>query len=540
MNDYARGENHSKSIPSRGAEESDELDLSKFEWNLAVRPTTIADLDALLAIQAKCFPGMPMWTLEQIESQLERFPEGQFVVECDGKVIASCSSLLVHYDDNLEWHNWQKVADGGFIRNHVPGGDTMYGIEIMVDPDFRGMRLSRRLYQARKDVCRRMNVARMIIAGRIPGYHKHADELSAREYIERVVEKAIFDPVLTAQLANGFALQGLIPNYLPSDVESAGYATFLEWKNLDHNRTPTRRYRHSVEPVRIGAVQYQMRAVKDFEEFAHQARYFVDVAGDYKCDFLLFPELFTLQLLSCLPPQRPGSAARALSEFTPQYLELFTEMAISFNTNIIGGSHFVVEDDTLYNISYLFRRDGSIEKQYKLHITPSERRWWGVTGGDKVEVFDTDCGPISIQICYDCEFPEVSRIAAERGANMMFVPFNTDTRLGYLRVRLCAQARCIENHFYVAIAGCTGNLPFVENADIHYAQSAIFTPADVTFARDAIGAEANANVEMVIIHDVDLELLRRHREQGNVTNWRDRRTDMYQVNYKGGNEVRNI
>ena len=63
----------------------------------------------------------------------------------------------------------------------------------MVDPEFRGMKLSRRLYDARKELCREMNLARIIIAGRIPGYHKYADKLSAREYIEQVMEKAVYD-----------------------------------------------------------------------------------------------------------------------------------------------------------------------------------------------------------------------------------------------------------------------------------------------------------------------------------------------------------
>ncbi|MCA9260690.1 MAG: carbon-nitrogen hydrolase family protein, partial [Planctomycetales bacterium] len=245
-------------------------------------------------------------------------------------------------------------------------------------------------------------------------------------------------------------------------------------------------------------------------------------------------ELFTTQLLSCVQARQPGQAARQLAEFTPQYLELFTELAIKYDVNVIGGSQFVVEHDILYNIAYLFRRDGSIGKQYKIHITPSERKWWGVTAGDRVEVFDTDCGRIAIQICYDIEFPELARIAAEKGAQMVFVPFNTDTRHGYLRVRHCAMARCIENHLFVAISGCTGNLPFVENADIHYAQSGIFTPADVEFARDAIAAECNPNVETVIIHDLDFEQLRRHRESGSVQNWNDRRRDLYRVRYGEG------
>ena len=507
------------------------IDLSDFESKVLVRPMTIEDFDAVVDLQRRCFPDMTPWLREHVESQIEMFPEGQIVVEIDNTVVASSSSLMLNYDDNLEWHDWKKTSDSGYIRNHRDDGDTLYGIEMMVDPEYRGMRLSRRLYAARKDLCRQRGIVRMIVGGRIPGYHLHANSLTAREYIERVIDKSLYDPVLTAQISNGLTLQGLIPDYLPSDTQSCGYATFLEWKNLDASVSTKRRFRRSVQPVRIGAVQYHMRSVANFDEFAKQARYFVDVAGDYKCDFLLFPELFTTQLLSCIKEQRPGSAARSLAQFTPQYLELFTDMAISFDCNIIGGSQFAIEDEKLYNIAYLFRRDGSIEKQYKLHITPSERRWWGVAGGSKAEVFDTDCGKIAIQICYDCEFPELGRIAAAKGANIIFVPFNTDTRHGYIRVRTCAQARCVENHVYTVIAGCTGNLPFVENADIHYAQSAIFTPADVMFARDGIASEANANVETVIIHDVDLEMLRRHRQQGTVQNWNDRRKDMYRVLY---------
>ncbi len=516
------------------------IDLNEYAWNVVVRPLRMEDFDDLVAMQLRCFPGMQPWSREQVASQLNVFPDGQLCVECDGKVVASSSSLMLNFDPALEWHNWKAVADGGFIRNHVPHGDTLYGIEIMVDPEYRGMKLSRRLYDARKQLCREKNLARIIIAGRIPGYAAHAEEMSAREYVEAVVAKALYDPVLTAQISNGFALQGLIPNYLPSDSASKGYATFLEWRNLDYVRGALRRHHASVEPIRVCIVQYEMRAIRSFDEFAQQCEFFIDVASDYKCDFVLFPELFTTQLLSCMEATRPGHAARQLSEFTPQYLEFFTEMAVRYDLNVIGGSHFVVEDDVLYNISYLFRRDGSIGKQYKIHVTPNERKWWGVSPGHRVEVFDTDCGRVAIQICYDIEFPELTRVAAAKGAQMIFVPYNTDTRHGYLRVRHCALARCIENHLYIAISGCTGNLPFVENADIHYAQSGLFTPADAEFARDAIAAECNPNVETVIIHDVDLELLRRHREAGDVQNWNDRRTDLYKVAFMEDGKPREI
>lgn len=508
------------------------LDLNEFAWNVRVRQLTLEDFDSLVAMQLRCFPGMPTWQREQLASQLARFPEGQLCIECDGEIVASCNSLILAYDPRLEWHNWKAVSDGGFIRNHNPQGDTLYGIEIMVDPEFRGMKLSRRLYDARKELCRQKNLARIIIAGRIPGYGAHADDMSVREYVENVINKAYFDPVLTAQVANGFTVRSLIPNYLPSDTESRGYATFLEWINFDYNAKATRRFHSPTEPIRLCVVQYQMRAIQSFDEFARQCEFFLDTASDYKCDFVVFPELLTTQLLSCVEAMRPGQAARRLAEFTPEYLEFFTEMAVKYNLNVVGGSHFVVEDDVLYNVAFLFGRDGSIGKQYKIHITPSERKWWGVSPGNKVEVFDTDCGRVAIQVCYDIEFPELTRVVAQKGASIVFVPFNTDTRHGYLRVRHCAMARCVENHLYVAISGCTGNLPFVENADIHYAQSGIFTPADAEFARDAVAAECNPNVETLIIHDVDVEQLRRHRELGSVQNWKDRRKDLYQVVYQ--------
>lgn len=272
-----------------------------------------------------------------------------------------------------------------------------------------------------------------------------------------------------------------------------------------------------------------MRAIDNFQEFGNQCTYFVDVASGYKSDFVLFPELLTTQLLSFVDNKQPGLAARELANFTDDYLELFSSLAVKYNINIIGGSHFINENDRLYNVSFLFKRNGEIGKQYKIHITPNERKWWGVVPGDKIEVFDTDVGKIAIQICYDAEFPELSRIAVEKGAQIIFIPFCTDERKGYLRVRYCAQARCIENQVYVAMAGTVGNLPQVENMDIQYAQSGILTPSDFAFARDGIAAECTPNTETVVIHDVDLEVLKRSRKSGTTLNWNDRRSDLYEV-----------
>ena len=276
-------------------------------------------------------------------------------------------------------------------------------------------------------------------------------------------------------------------------------------------------------------VQYQLRRIGSFDEFAEQCEYFVDVASGYKSDFVVFPEIFTLQLLSFLPQERPGLSVRKLAAFTPQYLELFQGLAMRYAVNIVGGSHYTEEEDSIYNVSYLFKRDGGIERQYKLHITPNERMWWGVRPGRELKVFETDRGRLSIQICYDVEFPELGRLATSRGAQMIFVPFCTDNRQGYLRVRRCAMARAIENQLYVVTSGCTGNLPSVENMDINYAQSGIFTPSDFPFAPDGVAGECQANLETVVIADVDLEVLRRNRLAGTVRPWHDRRSDLYEI-----------
>jgi predicted amidohydrolase len=321
----------------------------------------------------------------------------------------------------------------------------------------------------------------------------------------------------------------VLPGYLPEDTESCGNALLLEWHNPDY--VPEGRERPRL--VRVASVQYQMRAVASFDEFATQVEFFVDTAAEYRADFVLFPELLTNQLLALVPADRPALSARRLAEFTPAYEELFGGMALRYAINIIAGTHLVVEDDKLYNVAYLFHRDGRIDRRYKTHITPAEQRWWGVSPGDGIDAIDTDCGKIGICICYDVEFPEAARILREQGAQILFVPYNTDLRSGHIRVRSCAQARCIENHMYAVTSGACGNLPMVEGADIHYARSAILTPSDVAFARDGIAEEATPNVEMMLVHDLDIALLRRTERTGTVRPWVDRREDVYRVVYAG-------
>ncbi len=160
-----------------------------------------------------------------------------------------------------------------------------------------------------------------------------------------------------------------------------------------------------------------------------------------------------------------------------------------------------------------------------------EVAYWGVKGGDALKVFDTDCGKIAILVSYDAEFPELARLAALQGAQLVFVPFWTDTKNAYQRVRYCSQARAIENECFVAIGGSVGNLPHAENMDIQYSQAAIFSPSDFAFPHDAILAEATPNTEMTLIADVNLELLKQARSRGASRNLAQRREDLYRLEW---------
>jgi predicted amidohydrolase len=227
-----------------------------------------------------------------------------------------------------------------------------------------------------------------------------------------------------------------------------------------------------------------------------------------------------------------AEAIRELAKYTKEITNRLSELAISYNINIISGSMPEVKRNKLYNVGYLCRRDGSVERYEKIHVTPDEAKVWGMQNGNKLKTFDTDCGKIGILICYDSEFPELSRLLSDEGMDILFVPFLTDTQNGYSRVRLCSQARAVENECYVAIAGSVGNLPNVHNMDIQYAQSAVFTPCDFSFPSNGIKAEATPNTEMILVADVNIDLLRELHNFGAVKNLKDRRKDFYTLERK--------
>ncbi len=294
--------------------------------------------------------------------------------------------------------------------------------------------------------------------------------------------------------------------------------------------------------LRVAAVQLAVRPYPDLDALGQACAGMTAAAAGLGAELVVYPEMVTHPLLLRLPAASTAAQARRLHELTDGYVALFRELAHAHRLDIVGGSHFTVVGDRLLNVGYLFRRDGSVETQAKLHVTPGEVELWGVAGGDAVRVLDVGGRRIAIVICYDVEFPELARVATARGADVLCVPYNTDLRSGYLRVRSCAQARCIENSVYAVLAGPVGTIAGVPGVDVHWGQACVLTPSDVGFARDAIAEEATPNVETLIVADLDLDAVRalRRGDTGTVSTWRDRRRDLFRVAVTEGGEREEI
>jgi predicted amidohydrolase/GNAT superfamily N-acetyltransferase len=500
------------------------------EGNIELKYLSLEDYQDLKEMMILVYKSMPesYWREHHIKTLIDKFPDGQVVIKIDGEFAGCALSIIVDQKEVSKRHTYKNITRNYSFDSHTDEGTVLYGIDVFIKPKFRGLRLGRRLYDYRKELCEKRNLQGIAFGGRIPNYHKYSKELSPKEYIKKVRQKEIDDPVLNFQISNDFHPTRILTGYLEGDADSNEFAVLLEWDNIYYEE-PNEKASSIKKVIRLGLIQWQMRPYKDLEDVMQHAEYFVDAVSGYRCDFALFPEFFNAPLMAENNHMSEPDAIRALALHTDEIVARFSKLSMSYNINIISGSMPEMRDGKLFNVGYLCHRDGSIERYEKIHVTPDEAKVWGMQGGNQIKTFDTDCGKVGVLICYDAEFPELSRILADEGMDILFVPFLTDTQNGYSRVRHCAQARAIENECYVAIAGSVGNLPNVHNMDIQFAQSMVFTPCDFAFPSNGVKAEATPNTEMILIADVDLGLLRELNQFGSVRNLRDRRGDLYSV-----------
>ncbi len=212
-------------------------DPPSYEHELKLRNLILSDYPDIESIMDIVYDGIGgAWRFDEFKNLIDCFPNGQICIEDKGRVVAAALSLIVSYDDFENAHCYEDIINNGGMDGHDPDGTALYGIDVFVHPEYRGLRLGRRLYDARKELCETLNLKCILFGGRIPGYSKYQDQLTPQEYIGKVKNNELYDPVLSFQLKNDFHIRKVMKNYLPEDEKSMSYGVLMEWNNIYYEK----------------------------------------------------------------------------------------------------------------------------------------------------------------------------------------------------------------------------------------------------------------------------------------------------------------
>ncbi len=98
------------------------------------------------------------WQETQIDALLKKFPDGQVVIKINNKIAGGALSIIIDYNKFEAQHTYRQITGQFTFNTHTATGDTLYGIDVFIRPEFRGLRLGRRLYEYRKELCEKLNL----------------------------------------------------------------------------------------------------------------------------------------------------------------------------------------------------------------------------------------------------------------------------------------------------------------------------------------------------------------------------------------------
>lgn len=140
------------------------------------------------------------------------------------------------------------------------------------------------------------------------------------------------------------------------------------------------------------------------------------------------------------------------------------------------------EGDVRRNTAVLIDRAGKIVAKYhKAQLTLSERLLSGITPGTEVVVHAADFGRVGLMVCYDHHYPEIARLLAIKGAEIIAMPNAADGREGGVLWESAMRIRAVDNHVYIVSA-------------VNFGRSLVMGPDGRTLAMNPKWQEAPGNL----------------------------------------------
>lgn len=271
--------------------------------------------------------------------------------------------------------------------------------------------------------------------------------------------------------------------------------------------------------VTIAAAAYPLDWFEDWEAYEAKVHAWVEQAAAQGADLLVFPEYGAMELASLGGAEVAADLEAALGEVVrhrPAMEALFAALAQQYELYILAPSGPVIEGGKRLNRASFFGPGGPLGAQDKVMMTRFEREEWDVAGGAGLSLFETSLGKIGVVICYDSEFPLLSRALAEAGAEILLVPSCTDTVAGYSRVRVGAMARALEGQCVTVQAPTCGPADWCPAIDENRGAAALYGPADRGWPETGVIAQGAMDEPGWVIAQVDLDLVAASRADGGV------------------------
>lgn len=281
------------------------------------------------------------------------------------------------------------------------------------------------------------------------------------------------------------------------------------------------------QTVRIASAQYPITRHYDFHAWATHTEKWVSEAASQGAQLILFPEYGAMELTSLLPDsvqQDLRLQVLALDALKQEFIAVFDRLSTRYETVIVAPSLPILEAGKRLNRAYVFGGHGKTGYQDKFFMTRFENEEWGIESAPKqLSVFKTSWGKFGIQICYDVEFPVGTRLLSDHGASLILAPSCTETIRGATRVHVGARARAMEHQLFTVVAQTVGEARWSPAVDVNYGFAAAYSTPDAYLPEEGIVATKTPQEEGWLLVDLDLSLIEKVRQTGQVFNYQDQR-----------------